>query len=149
MLQIGDTMPVFEAYDQEGDLISSEDFAEMKVVIYFYPKDETPGCTQEACDFRDMMDEFDTISVLVIGISPDGQESHQEFIEKHELNFELLSDPQLEVAKKFGAVQEKEGKIGIQRSTFLFDEEGILHWIEKPAKVDGHMRRVFTAAQSL
>lgn len=150
LLKIGDPMPKFEAYDSDGNLVSSQDFLGAPTIIYFYPKDDTPGCTQEACDFRDFIDDVDTKGAILIGISPDSMESHQKFIEKYELNFELLSDPQLEIAKKFGAVVQKEGKtLSIQRSTFVINQDGIVSWMEKPVQIKEHAKRTIQALDNL
>ncbi len=152
VLHIGDDMPQFQVFDGERNLISSQDFLGTPVVIYFYPQDETPGCTKEACDFRDMMDELDARGVIVIGISPDSYDSHKRFTEKHELNFELLSDPKLEIAHLFGAICHKKSgtqELCIERATYLIDETGKIAWIEKPVKVDGHAMRVLKALDSL
>lgn len=122
-IQVGDALPDFAASDQEGNEISSEDFLGSPVVLYFYPKDDTPGCTKEACSFRDNMTDLEAFDVTVIGVSPDNQASHQKFEEKHELNFTLLSDEKQELCNKFGVIQEKQmaGKsyMGVERSTFF------------------------------
>ncbi len=149
-LKVGNTIPHFEGVDEEGNHVSSKDLHGIKAVLYFYPKDDTPGCTKEACGFRDSMDELDSKEFIVIGISPDSSASHRKFIEKYELNFCLLSDPQLSIAKKFGAVKPKEdGSYSIERSTYIIDEAGVIRWMEKPVKVDGHTQRVLQAVDSI
>ena len=118
-----------EGIDEEGKekKFCLSDFKGKKVVLYFYPKDNTPGCTQEACDFRNNFNRLSSMGVVVIGVSPDSVESHKKFKAKHNLNFILLSDPNKEVAKLYGAYGEKKmyGKVteGIIRSTFIIDED--------------------------
>lgn len=145
LLKIGDSIPSFKAKDFEGEPITKEDLLGAPFVIYFYPKDDTPGCTQEACSFRDLMESFDDMNVMVVGVSPDSPESHQKFMEKHELNFPLISDKDFALSKSFGAVKEKDGSLSVQRSTFLCDEEGVVQWVESPVQVDGHVERVLDA----
>lgn len=148
LLKIGETIPSFEAKDFEGEIISQKDLLGTPFVIYFYPKDDTPGCTQEACEFRDLMESFQELDVLVVGISPDSPESHQKFMSKHNLNFPLISDERHELAKKFGVIKTKEGGgIGIIRSTFLCDQDGVVYWMEAPVKVAGHVERVLQAIE--
>ena len=146
MLKVGDKAPNFKAIDSEGTSFSLEDILGSTTVLYFYPKDETPGCTQEACDFRDKIGELEMRGVLVIGVSPDSPKSHQKFIDKHDLNFPLLCDEKLEMCKKFGIVKED---TKIERSTFVIDEMGTIRWIEKPAKVEEHIKRVLRAIDEL
>ena len=148
-LNVGDKMPSFSLKDHEGLDVNSEDLLGEPFVLYFYPKDDTPGCTKEACSFRDNMEHLDEFDALVIGVSPDGAASHAKFIEKYDLNFPLLCDEKLELARKFGVVQEKEqnGKksTGVVRSTFIIDASGIIRWMEKPVSVEGHAERVLQA----
>jgi peroxiredoxin Q/BCP len=148
-LDIGEEIPEFTLKDQEGEHVSKEDLLGSPFVVYFYPKDDTPGCTKEACSFRDEMDAFDAHEVLVIGVSPDNEKSHQNFSEKHQLTFPLLADVEGKLAELFGVQKESNGKKGVERSTFLFDEEGILVWMEKPVSVDGHTERVLEAVREL
>ena len=153
MLRVGNKAPEFEAVDSEGTPFSLVDILGSTTVLYFYPKDETPGCTKEACDFRDKIDDLETRGVLVIGVSPDGLESHQKFIETHDLNFPLLCDQNLEMCKQFGVVVEKDigGKknASVERTTFVIDERGIIRWIEKPVQVKDHIKRVLHAIDEL
>ncbi len=134
-----------EGIDEEGKekKFCLSDFKGKKVVLYFYPKDNTPGCTQEACDFRDNFNRLSSIGVVVIGVSPDSVESHKKFKAKHNLNFILLSDPNKEVAKLYGAYGEKKmyGKVteGIIRSTFIIDEDQNIVKAWKNVKVNGHV----------
>ena len=130
MLKEGDKAPTFSLTDENGETVSSSDFAGKKVVVYFYPKDDTPGCTKEACGFRDNYDDILQKGAVVIGISADDQKSHGKFKSKYDLPFYLLSDPEKEVIEAFGAWGEKSmyGKtcMGIMRSTFVIDEDGTI-----------------------
>ncbi|MBA3239565.1 MAG: peroxiredoxin [Parachlamydiaceae bacterium] len=148
-LKIGDKIPDFTSKDQEGNRILASDLLGSSLVIYFYPMDDTPGCTTEACAFRDYQRSLQDLDCRVVGISPDGLQSHQKFVEKHNLNFTLLSDEQLEVCKKFDVLNAKEDRSGakpqIERTTFIVDAKGIIRWIEKPVVVEGHVNRVIEA----
>jgi peroxiredoxin Q/BCP len=146
MLKIGDVIPEFLAKDFSGDPLVKEDLLGAPFVIYFYPKNNTPGCTQEACEFRDVMDGLEDLNVMVVGVSPDSPDSHQKFIEEHGLNFPLISDEKKEVAAKFGVIK-PEG--GIIRSTFLCDEEGVVQWMESPVTLNGHIDRVLEAIEEI
>ena len=130
MLKIGDKMPAFSVVNQNGETVTNEHFLGKKTVIYFYPKDSTPGCTAEACNLRDNHERFLEQGYQVYGVSKDSQKSHQNFIAKNQLPFPLLSDPSTEMMQAFGAWGEKKmcGKtcIGTLRKTFVFDEKGIL-----------------------
>jgi peroxiredoxin Q/BCP len=130
MLKEGDKAPAFSLTDENGDTVSLSDFAGKKVVVYFYPKDDTPGCTKEACSFRDNYDEILQKGAVVIGISADDQKSHGKFKSKYDLPFYLLSDPEKETIEAFGAWGEKSmyGKkyMGIMRSTFVIGEDGTI-----------------------
>lgn len=149
-LKVGDIVPSFQVKDSEGEVVTQDDLIGSPFVVYFYPKDDTPGCTTEACEYRDQMEMFDDMDVLVVGVSPDKAESHKRFSDKHGLNFPLLCDEKLDMASKFGAVKTgPDGKTGIERSTYLFDEEGNLFWTEQPVKVEGHVERVIEAVQEL
>ncbi len=145
-LEVGDAIPNFKLKDSEGLEFTQEDFIGAPLVLFFYPKDDTPGCTKEACSFRDNLSELDALDVIVIGVSPDSQESHEKFIEKHNLNFTLFADTTKELCKVFGVLKE-EGKI--ERSTFLIDYDGTIEWIERPVNVEGHVDRVITAVKAL
>jgi Peroxiredoxin len=150
---IGDKIPAFAIKDYEDIELESEDLIGSPFVLYFYPKDDTPGCTQEACSFRDSMDIFDDLETTVIGVSPDDAASHEKFIKKHGLNFTLLCDEKMSLAKKFGAIREKDvdGKktTGILRSTFVVDSTGIIRWLERPVDVEGHSDRVLKAVKQI
>ena len=157
MLKEGDKVPNFclKGIDEEGREreFCFEEFKGKKVILYFYPKDNTPGCTQEACDFRDNMNILKSMGYVVIGISPDSVNSHKKFKEKHNLNFILLSDPDKKVAEMFGAYGEKKayGKVtkGIIRSTFLIDEEGRILKEWRNVKAKGHVAKVVETLKSL
>lgn len=143
-VEVGNEIPKFTAKDFEGHPITREDFLGSPFVIYFYPKDDTPGCTKEACEFRDFMNSFDDVDVMVIGVSRDNAESHRKFMEKHQLNFPLITDENGEMAKKFGVIDAKGNYI---RSTFLCDEDGTIIWVESPVEVEGHVARLLEAIE--
>ncbi|STO07420.1 MULTISPECIES: thioredoxin-dependent thiol peroxidase [Exiguobacterium] len=142
--------PTFTLPNQNGDMISLEQYRGQKVVLYFYPKDATPGCTTEACDFRDAMPKLE--GAVVIGISADSQKKHQNFINKHELPFDLLVDADHEVSELYGVWQLKKnyGKeyYGIVRSTFLINEDGYIEQEWRSVKVKGHVDEVVAAITS-
>ena len=130
MLQVHTPAPDFTLPDASGKQISLHDFKGKKVVVYFYPKDNTPGCSKQACAFKDAYSAFQQANVIVIGISKDSQRSHQNFIQKYELPFLLLSDPQLEAIQAYDVWQEKKlyGKtyMGVVRATYIIDEDGMI-----------------------
>lgn len=138
MLNIGDKMPTFSVVNQNGEAVTQEQLLGKKTVIYFYPKDSTPGCTAEACSLRDSYERFLEQGYQVYGVSKDSQKSHQNFIAKNQLPFPLLSDPSTQMIQAFGAWGEKKmcGKvcIGTLRKTFVFDEQGVL--VQQIDKVD-------------
>lgn len=140
MLEVGMRAPEFTLSDKNGERVSLSDFIGKKVVLYFYPKDNTPGCTRQACAFAGAYGEFQRRGVEVIGISRDGISSHIKFAEKYSLPFILLSDPELEAIKAYGVWQEKKlyGKInmGVVRTTFVIDEKGIIERIMPKVKPD-------------
>lgn len=147
LINVGDAIPEFRAKDAEGEELTSDDLFGTPAVIYFYPKDDTPGCTKEACGFRDNMHQLTHHDVSVVGISPDSSTSHRKFIQKNNLNFTLLSDQNHEVCKKFDVIrlnQELQNE-SLERSTFLIDRDSIIRWIERPVKVEGHIERVLNA----
>ena len=132
--------PQFTLRDKNNNIVSLSDFAGKKVVLYFYPKDNTPGCTRQACAFAGLYKEFQNKGVEVIGVSKDSVESHVKFAEKYGLNFVLLSDPELEAIKAYGVWQEKKmcGKtcLGVVRTTFIIDEHGIIEKVMPKVKPD-------------
>jgi peroxiredoxin Q/BCP len=149
----GKRAPAFSLKADDGKTVKLSDFKGRPVVIYFYPKDDTPGCTREACAFRDRSEELKLLGARVVGISPDSVESHGKFRDKFTLNFPLLADVGHAVAEKYGAWREKNmyGKksMGIQRSTFLIDAAGKVRKVWKSVKVDGHDEQVLDALRSL
>ena len=140
MLEAGTKAPEFALPDKDGNIVSLSDFAGRKVVLYFYPKDNTPGCTRQACAFAGAYEEFKRINAVVIGVSKDSVASHQKFAEKHGLPFILLSDPELTAIQAYGVWQEKKlyGKVsmGVVRSTFLIDENGMIEKVMPKVKPD-------------
>lgn len=148
MIDIGQSVPFFEAETQHGSM-SSKDFLGKVTVLYFYPKDNTPGCTVEAQDFRDHLDKFTQAGVQVFGISKDTARTHANFAKKYDLNFPLIADPEKTICQLFGVMKEKNmyGKkvFGIDRSTFLFDEKGILIKAWRGVKVPGHVQEVLAS----
>lgn len=152
-VQIGQPVPDFRLPASNGNDVALSDFKGQKVVIYFYPKDMTPGCTTEACDFRDLNEQFKDYNTVVLGISPDSLSSHEKFIAKHGLPFLLLSDGNHEVAEKFGVWKLKKNfgreYMGIERSTFVIDEEGQLLKAWRKVRVKGHVEEVLNFVKSL
>ena len=140
MLKTGDIAPSFTLKDKNGSEVSLADFIGKKVVLYFYPKDNTPGCTRQACAFAGAYEEFQRRGVEVIGISRDGIASHVKFAEKYNLPFVLLSDPELKAIEAYGVWQEKKlyGKVsfGVVRTTFIIDENGIIEKVMPKVKPD-------------
>lgn len=140
MLEVGTQAPAFTLPDQNGDLVRLSDFAGKKVVLYFYPKDNTPGCTRQACAFAQSYPEFQARNVVVIGVSKDSMASHLKFAQKYELPFILLSDPELRAIQAYGVWQEKKlyGKVsmGIVRSTYLINEQGVIEKVMPKVKPD-------------
>jgi len=154
MPPIGTPAPAFELMATDGSQISLEDFrGRANVVLYFYPKDDTPGCTVEACSFRDDYPRFDGADTVVLGVSPDSVTSHDKFTRKFNLPFPLLADEGADVARKYGVWVEKNmyGKkyMGVQRATFLIDKSGQLAAVWPKVSVDGHSAEVLTAVQKL
>ena len=152
-IEAGQPAPKFQLMDDNGKKVSLESLQGKPVVLYFYPKDDTPGCTKQACAFRDRKKELEDLGAVVLGVSPDDQGSHADFRDKFELNFPLLVDTEHKVAEQYGAWREKNmyGKksMGIQRSTFLIGADGVVKKVWKRVKVDGHDDQVLEALQSL
>lgn len=140
MLEAGTKAPAFTLPDQDGASVSLSDFAGKKVVLYFYPRDNTPGCTRQACAFAAAYGEFQNLGAVVIGVSKDSTASHRKFAEKHGLPFLLLSDPELSAIQDYGVWQEKKnyGKVsmGVVRSTFIIDEAGVIEKVMPKVKPD-------------
>jgi len=145
-LKIGDTAPLFSCNNQKGEIVSLNDFKGKKLVLYFYPKDSTPGCTSEACDLRDNYQSFQEQGYEILGVSPDSEKSHIKFIEKYELPFNLLADLDHKVAESYNAWGEKSmyGKtyMGILRSTFVINEKGIIEKIIEKVDTKAHSKQL-------
>ena len=148
MLEVGTKAPLFTLPDKDGNPVSLSDFAGKKVVLYFYPKDNTPGCTRQACAFAGAYEEFKTLGTVVIGVSKDSTTSHQKFADKYNLPFILLSDPERQAIEAYGVWQEKKnyGKVsmGVVRSTFVIDENGIIEKVMPKVKPDTNAADVLT-----
>lgn len=148
MLQAGNKAPDFNLKDKDGNNVSLSDFRGKKVVLYFYPKDNTPGCSRQAQAFAALYEQFKNLNVQIIGVSRDSALSHQKFADKYSLPFILLSDPELEAIQAYGVWQEKKlyGKIsmGVTRSTFLINEEGNIEKIIPKAKPDTNAQELLT-----
>lgn len=152
-LTIGDLVPDISLPSSSRETVSPKDFKGKKLVLYFYPKDQTPGCTKQACGFRDLKKEFEKADTVILGVSKDSLKSHEKFIDKFELPFELLSDENGKLMEAFGIWKEKSlyGRtfMGIERSTFLIDKEGKIQKEWRKVKVAGHMDEVLKAAKKL
>lgn len=146
MIKVGMKAPGFSLLDQNNKKVSLSDFLGKKVVVYFYPKDHTPGCTRQACAFRDEFDGFKEKDIVVIGISKDSVQSHQDFVKDYELPFVLLADPELEAIKAYDVWKEKNmfGKLsyGVNRSTFVIDEEGKIIKVFLKANPDTNAKEI-------
>jgi len=142
-VEVGEKVPDFTLENEQGEAVSLSDFSGKHVVLYFYPKDMTPGCTTQACDFRDAYENFSDLNAVILGVSPDGEDSHQKFIKKHDLPFSLLVDEEHKLADEFGVWKLKKnfGKeyYGIERSTFIIDPEGNLQKEYRKVRVKGHV----------
>ena len=149
MLKIGNKAPAFTGKDQEGNNIALSDFAGKKVALYFYPKDDTPGCTKQACSLRDGFPLLKQNNIVVLGVSPDDEESHQKFIEKYDLPFTLVADADKKLVNLYGVYGERNmyGNkfMGVKRTTFLIDENGEIVKIFKRVKVAEHADEVLKA----
>jgi thioredoxin-dependent peroxiredoxin len=147
--QPGAKAPAFKLSDDSGKTVSLADFKGKKVILYFYPKDSTPGCTTESCDFRDNLNRFVKSGAVILGLSADSVESHKKFKEKQGLNFPLLSDPDHKALEAYGVWQEKSlyGRkfMGIVRTTYIIDEDGKIARVFPKVKVSGHVDEVLAA----
>ena len=143
MLKIGDKAPDFKLTADSGEILSLKDYKGKKIILYFYPKDMTSGCTQEACDFRDSIKKFEKKNTVVIGVSPDDTKSHLKFKDKYDLPFTLLSDESKKMLEDYGVWQEKSmyGRkyMGVVRTTLIIDEKGKIEKIFEKVKVPGHI----------
>jgi peroxiredoxin Q/BCP len=147
-LNIGDPAPAFSAPDQNGEIVTLDQFKGKKLVLYFYPKDNTPGCTAEACDLRDNYHQFIKQGYEILGVSPDSQKSHQNFIAKFDLPFRLLSDVDKKVLQAYGAWGEKQmyGKkyMGVLRKTYIISEDGRIEKIFEKVNTKAHTDQIFS-----
>ena len=152
MLEVGNKAPSFKLNNQDGKSVSLNDLKGKKVVLYFYPKDDTPGCTKEASSFRDEFPKFGKLNAVIFGVSPDSAESHKKFIAKYKLPFDLLSDENKEVLEKYEVWKEKNnyGKkyMGVERTTYIIDENGLITKIFNHVKVEGHSAAIQEALES-
>lgn len=152
-LELGSLAPSVELPGDAGQLYKLSNYQGKKVVLYFYPKDDTSGCTKQACEFRDHLRDFNLINAVVFGISRDMPQTHDKFKKKYGLTFPLLSDEAGAVCQAYGTWVEKSmyGRkyFGIERSTFLIDEAGIIRRIWRKVKVEGHVQKVFKAVQEI
>ena len=154
MLRAGHAAPLFTLPDADMELVALEEFrGKCNLVLYFYPKDDTPGCTREAIDFSDLEDEFAALHTVVLGVSRDDCLSHGAFRDKHGLSVRLLSDADAEVCEKYGVLQEKEiegvRRVGISRSTFVIDKQGVLRHALYGVKSAGHAHEVLELVRRL
>lgn len=153
MVAEGQQAPDFTLPDQDGEPLSLSSLKGQPVVLYFYPKDNTSGCTKQACSFRDARSEFEELGARILGISPDGVESHRKFVDKHELPFTLLADVERSVCEAYGVWKEKSmyGRkyMGVERTTFLIDAEGVIRKIFPRVRVAGHSDKVLEALKNL
>ena len=149
MLEVGKKAPAFKLNNQDGKSISLSDLKGKKVVLYFYPKDDTPGCTKEAQSFRDEFPKFGSLNAVILGVSPDSTESHKKFIAKYKLPFDLLSDEDKKVVEKYEVWKEKNnyGKkyMGVERTTYIINENGFITKIFNHVKVEGHSAEIQAA----
>ena len=148
MIEIGKKAPAFTLPDKDGNMVSLSDFAGKKVVLYFYPKDSTPGCTKQACAFAGAYDGFRAKDIAVIGISKDSTASHQKFAEKYDLPFILLSDPERQAIESYDVWKEKKlyGKVsmGVVRTTYIIDENGVIIWAKEKVKPDTNAAEILS-----
>jgi peroxiredoxin Q/BCP len=148
-LKVGDKAPAFEGVNQNGEKISLKDFAGKKLILYFYPKDNTPGCTAESCNLNDNYEQWVEKGFEVVGVSPDSEKSHQKFIDKYGLKFNLIADTEKEILQAYGAWGEKSmyGKkyMGVLRKTFVIDGNGTILEIFEKVKTKDHTNQIITA----
>ena len=145
----GDKAPEFKGVNQNGDTISLSSYADKKLVLYFYPKDDTPGCTAEACNLRDNYNQLLSEGYAILGVSPDNEKKHQKFIDKYDLPFDLLADTEKETCEMFGVWVQKSmyGReyMGVARTTFIIDEYGIVEEVISKVKTKEHTAQILKA----
>ncbi len=148
MIQAGEKAPDFALQNAKGEMVRLSDFAGKKLILYFYPKDNTPGCTRQACAFRDAFVDFESLNAVIVGVSKDSAASHQKFADKFDLPFVLLSDPERQAIQAYGVWQEKKlyGKVsmGVVRTTFVIDENGVVEKVFEKVKPDLNPGQVLT-----
>lgn len=148
-LKVGDKAPVFEGVNQNGEKIGLKDFAGKKLILYFYPKDNTPGCTDESCNLNDNYDAWLEKGFDVVGVSPDSEKSHQKFIEKFGLKFNLIADTEKEILEAYGVWGEKSmyGRkyMGVFRTTFVIDEKGVIEEVFEKVQTKDHTKQIIEA----
>ena len=144
--EIGSKAPVFSGVNQKGEAISLSSYAGKKLVLYFYPKDDTPGCTAEACDLRDNYKRFQSLGYEILGVSPDNETKHQKFIDKYDLPFDLLADTEKETCESYGVWVEKNmyGRkyMGVARTTFVINEVGVIEEVISKVKTKEHSAQI-------
>lgn len=153
MVEVGKRAPAFNLPDADGKKHRLSAYKGQKVVLYFYPKDDTPGCTREACSFRDDIEAYEKAGAVVIGVSPDSPARHRKFTDKYDLPFTLLADEDHAIAEKYGVwkLKKRYGReyMGIERTTFIIDEQGKLARIFPNVRVDGHSKQVLAALDEI
>lgn len=151
-LSAGDPAPAFQGTDQRGNTVRLSDYRGQKVVLYFYPKDDTPGCTKEACNLRDNYEELQNHGFQILGVSTDDAQSHEKFAEKYSLPFRLVADPQMEIVQQYGVYGEKNSfgkkKMGTKRTTFVIDEQGYIEHIFRQVKSEDHAQQILDQVAS-
>ncbi len=151
-LTAGELAPDFQGTDQHGETVSLSEYRGQKVVLYFYPKDDTPGCTAEACNLRDNHQQLQEQGFRVLGVSIDDAQSHEQFANKYDLPFRLVADPEMSIVQQYGVYGEKNSfgkkKMGTKRTTFVIDEQGYIEHIFRQVKSDNHAQQILDAVTS-
>jgi peroxiredoxin Q/BCP len=151
-LTAGELAPDFQGTDQHGETVSLSEYRGQKVVLYFYPKDDTPGCTAEACNLRDNHQQLQEQGFRVLGVSIDDAQSHEQFANKYDLPFRLIADPEMSIVQQYGVYGEKNSfgkkKMGTKRTTFVIDEQGYIEHIFRQVKSDNHAQQILDAVTS-
>lgn len=153
ILEVGDVAPDFSGLDENGDTLINKILLGKKIILYFYPKDNTPGCTVEAIDFTSVLNDLLQLNCIVVGVSGDSVSCHKKFIQKHSLGVKLISDSKFQICSSYGAMKEKSifgnSFLGITRSTFVIDEYGLIRAIWRNVKVPGHVKEVTKFIETL